>query len=757
MRIFNQNQYNQSVSKYKLLSSNAGVGSIISTKLGTYILVQDLNKWPFIEIAQKKIQVIKQLEAREAEIYKKAKIELEQVGISIVQDDRFVNFIKTEQNLENLVCLIGIPDMTLNENFNTPNWKNHPIRKKVQESGEDYRDSHFMIPALHFPKWFKDSGNNLKRIGEWESIWLKECRKFPNEVKKRQFAPPRDTKRFLGKRKAKNEDGADVYYREYLPLQQSNMILICPNGHLTDVPWSKFLRWKTEKQKRDRPDSDVGQNLFNHNDCQPCCSRPQLKWTENTTKSEGYGSIYIECSSCQMGSGTDSNRPKINLEGINNLEPHCNGHKPWERDINDGESVREDCWIRGNRNNGPESMKLSLVTSNDTYYANIFSSLFIPIDVVQGISQEMVTVLDLLRRKYERFSERYSLRDYWNRKYDDIQDFEELLAENQIIVPDVNKFKDQVQNAFNNPRESEDIEDSHEYYRWQEYKCFTENDELDRIQGAQQLSFNNVDIQNPLTKYFNKIQQVQELSITGIQLDFTRIKPKERIVLNGEVQISSTGQMTHSNESNQIFALPANDSKGEGVFFNFSKEAINSWLLRNEDVFAARYSKILSREPNENEQGYKSKMTLFKEGLPYLLIHTFSHLIMREFEFSCGYPTASLKERIFVSANESNPMQGVLIYTTEGSEGSMGGLVSQVEPNIVYSIIYKALKRGVNCSNDPLCWESEGQGLFELNFASCFSCSLTSETSCEAFNLGLDRRLLVDSNFGFFKDIVYKL
>ena len=139
MRIFNQNQYNQSVSKYKLLSSNAGVGSIISTKLGTYILVQDLNKWPFIEIAQKKIQVIKQLEAREAEIYKKAKIELEQVGISIVQDDRFVNFIKTEQNLENLVCLIGIPDMTLNENFNTPNWKNHPIRKKVQESGEDYR------------------------------------------------------------------------------------------------------------------------------------------------------------------------------------------------------------------------------------------------------------------------------------------------------------------------------------------------------------------------------------------------------------------------------------------------------------------------------------------------------------------------------------------------------------------------------------------------------------------------------------------
>ena len=62
--------------------------------------------------------------------------------------------------------------------------------------------------------------------------------------------------------------------------------------------------------------------------------------------------------------------------------------------------------------------------------------------------------------------------------------------------------------------------------------------------------------------------------------------------------------------------------------------------------------------------------------------------------------------------------------------------------------------RALNCSSDPLCWESEGQGVFNANLASCFSCSLVSETTCEEMNLGLDRRVLVDENFGYFKSIL---
>jgi hypothetical protein len=54
--------------------------------------------------------------------------------------------------------------------------------------------------------------------------------------------------------------------------------------------------------------------------------------------------------------------------------------------------------------------------------------------------------------------------------------------------------------------------------------------------------------------------------------------------------------------------------------------------------------------------------------------------------------------------------------------------------------------------NNPLCWESEGHGIFDLNLSACFSCSLVAETACEEMNLGLDRRVLVDEEFGHFNN-----
>ncbi|RMZ51410.1 DUF1998 domain-containing protein [Flavobacteriaceae bacterium PRS1] len=136
------------------------------------------------------------------------------------------------------------------------------------------------------------------------------------------------------------------------------------------------------------------------------------------------------------------------------------------------------------------------------------------------------------------------------------------------------------------------------------------------------------------------------------------------------------------------------------------------------------------------------------------LVHTFSHLIMRELEFRCGYPTSSLSERIYVFNDDKYKMYGCLIYTAEGAEGSMGGLIAQTRPQNLNNLIKSAIKRATICNSDPLCWESEGQGLFNLNFASCFSCSLVSETSCEYRNLYLDRKILVDLENGFFKDIL---
>lgn len=57
----------------------------------------------------------------------------------------------------------------------------------------------------------------------------------------------------------------------------------------------------------------------------------------------------------------------------------------------------------------------------------------------------------------------------------------------------------------------------------------------------------------------------------------------------------------------------------------------------------------------------------------YVFVHTFSHIIMKEMEFQCGYPLSSLKEKMYKKGVDH---YGILIYTIGGSEGSYGGLIS---------------------------------------------------------------------------------
>jgi len=759
MKVLKLNQYNQGVGKYKLLSSTSGVGSIITTKLGSYVLISDINKWRFIKWANSKIEIIRTNNTDDRKVYELSKSEISNRGIEFIDDQRFINFIKSEKKLENLVCLIGIPHMALNESFNTPNWKNHPIRTALERTGEQFEgvSSHYMINSTHFPKWFKNSDGELKLIKEWFAIWEKECRKYPDTLKLDNFSPPRDAlskKAFIREINSKNEDGNPIKIREYKTLEQTNLILICPNGHLSDIPWANYLRWKTEKYLRLRPEEDKGENLMSNEMVGPCCSNPKLKWTESKTKSEGYGSIYIECNSCGLGSGSDKDKPKINLEGINSLEPNCIGQKPWELDLdNPTITPYENCYIRNDNKNGREKMRIALVTANNVYYANGFSSLFIPIYLAENKSKELIDALKIIEERYNKRNSTNPItkEDYWDKKIED--DFDEFLSDNGIVVTvDMENFKKQLKSEFLNVISETNV-DKHEEYRWQEYRCFSQNSLINGLDDNKGLRFKDIKLPDELTDLFMKIQQVEELKVTNVQLDFTRVKPKERIVVNGEVQESSSGQNIVSIDSKELYTLPANETLGEGLFFEFSNEKIDSWVSGNINELETRFGKYLNTIPDSNSQGLSSKMKIYNNKYKHFLIHSFSHMMMRELEFSCGYPTASLKERLYISTNPEKQMSGLLIYTAEGSEGSMGGLVSQGEPEKILEIIKKGLERSINCSSDPLCWESEGQGIFDLNLSACFSCSLVAETACEEMNLGLDRRVLVDEDFGYFKSI----
>lgn len=730
MKILNQSQYNQGIGKYKLLSSNAGVGSVITTRLGSYALILDINKWKFIEWANRKISIIRENESDNQKIYDRTKSEITDRGLLLVDDKRFVEFLKIEKELESLVCLIDIPHMSLNESFNTPNWKNHPIKVALIKNEEEGKASDYMINATHFPKWFINKKGDLKKINDWKDIWVKECNKQNGILKKDHFAPPRDGNDFKYEFKAKNIEGTLVKNRVYQTLNQTNILLICPNGHLSDVPWGKYLNWKLNHRNEDPEAKD----LLGYDGC---CTKSELVWTESKNKSEGYGSIYIHCNNC--GSGKDSNF-KVNLEGINSIKPICKGEKPWEQELDSYLIPNETC---------KEEMRIALVTANNVYYASGFSSLYIPMYLAENKSKELIEALIVCNDKYNRTlgTKFEKAKEQWFNKNVD-EEFLEIDCDINIsdLSISIDEFISLLDTQFNNDSIDENF-DNYENYRWQEYNCFTKNSLIEDVG----LKFTDIELSNDLSAFFSKIQQIEELKVTQVQLDFTRVQPRDRIVKNGTVEYSKDAKNIFSEEANKLFILPANQSLGEGLFFQFNQEKLDNWINSNEKILSGRFHRFL-QEPNIDIQGAATMRKIYNNGIKHFLIHSFSHMIMRELEFSCGYPTASLKERLYISNNPDKKMSGVLIYTAEGSEGSMGGLVSQGETNRISIIIKKGLERMENCSSDPLCWESEGQGIFDLNLASCFSCSLVSETACEEMNLGLDRRVLVDEEFGYFID-----
>lgn len=193
--------------------------------------------------------------------------------------------------------------------------------------------------------------------------------------------------------------------------------------------------------------------------------------------------------------------------------------------------------------------------------------------------------------------------------------------------------------------------------------------------------------------------------------------------------------------------LPAIEVYGEGIFISLSEKHVQHWEQRPEVV--ARVAPLVTRLGD----------SLWSRFLPaptprLLLVHTLSHLLIRQLVFETGYSSASLRERLYVSpSGVVDPMAGVLIYTGEGdSEGTLGGLVRAGEPDWLIPTLLGALRLAGWCSLDPVCRESLGQGPDSLSLAACHACSLVAETSCECSNALLDRKLLVDPKLGFFAE-----
>jgi len=181
--------------------------------------------------------------------------------------------------------------------------------------------------------------------------------------------------------------------------------------------------------------------------------------------------------------------------------------------------------------------------------------------------------------------------------------------------------------------------------------------------------------------------------------------------------------------------LPAIDMFGEGIFLSLAIPIVTAWESQPE---LAERIKTLQRRYEQSGLGamkYGKSATLVVSSR-LLLLHTLSHLLIRQLEISAGYPAASLKERIYCGNN----MAGILIYVAVPDiAGSLGGLSELSKPDRFLGVLSAAMDKAEWCSLDPVCSEHEGQGPHLLNYAACHGCALIPEPSCLFGNELLDR------------------
>jgi hypothetical protein len=226
-----------------------------------------------------------------------------------------------------------------------------------------------------------------------------------------------------------------------------------------------------------------------------------------------------------------------------------------------------------------------------------------------------------------------------------------------------------------------------------------------------------------LLSSFDRIVLATRLREVRALTGFSRLDPGETVVL--------------PDLGRGLGWLPATEVFGEGVFLALTEDRIAKW---ERGTAADRVAILVQRRAASFIGGRLPQVS------PRLvLLHTLAHLLIRQLAFESGYASASLRERIYArDPSTGRPQAGILIYTAAGdSEGTLGGLVRQGEPERLAPSLLALLQRALWCSNDPICRDSPGQGIDGLNRGACHACALVSETSCVMNNVMLDRSLVV--------------
>lgn len=247
----------------------------------------------------------------------------------------------------------------------------------------------------------------------------------------------------------------------------------------------------------------------------------------------------------------------------------------------------------------------------------------------------------------------------------------------------------------------------------------------------------------PEMQSVQRVLLVNRLREVSAQVSFTRFESVSTDI-HGELDAG----VQRASLMKTVDWVPAVETRGEGLFLAFSRAAIDEW--RNREAVQTRgqeLSRGFSIWAADRPQSGRDFA-----GLPYIMLHSLSHLLLTTISLNCGYPASAIKERIYAG----HYGYGILLYTgTPDSEGTLGGLVEA--GRAIREHFQDALRRGTLCSNDPVCAAHDCTSEHDhryLQGAACHGCLLIAEPSCEMHNDFLDRALVVptvvDAHAAFF-------
>lgn len=299
---------------------------------------------------------------------------------------------------------------------------------------------------------------------------------------------------------------------------------------------------------------------------------------------------------------------------------------------------------------------------------------------------------------------------------------------------------DEIWETIEKVKSGEVQEDSAQDLKTPEWEVFSNPHS---VENTKHLEIRSIAPPTGYEAYFTQTVLVEKLREVRSLIGFTRIQSPGDFDDAGDIPEEYQVSLSR----NKPEWVPTTEVKGEGIFLQFKEDVLQAWealpsvKTHGENTFKAQQRWAQAREIELED--------LVFPGSRFLVLHSFAHVLMRQFALECGYNAASLRERIYSKPpdDENGPQAGILIYTAApDSEGTLGGLVNLGKPEVLGDLMSQALEDIELCASDPMCAEHDPtNGIPSLHWAACHACLFAPETSCERGNKFLDRNVLVST------------